>query len=40
MATDRPEVVIVKIPDDFKCNHRVQARMVDGVVVSGDFAEV
>ena len=40
MATDRPEVVIVKIPDDFKCAHRVQARMVDGVVISGDFAEV
>jgi hypothetical protein len=33
-------VVIAKIADDFKCAHRVQARMVDGVVVSGDFAEV
>jgi acetolactate synthase I/II/III large subunit len=40
MASDKPEVVIVKIPDDFKCNHRVASKMVDGVVVSGDFAEV
>lgn len=40
MATDRPEIVIVKIPDDFSLMHRVKSRMVDGVVTSGNFAEV
>lgn len=40
MATDRPEVVVVKIPDDFKVMHRVENRMVDGFVTSGKFEEV
>jgi thiamine pyrophosphate-dependent acetolactate synthase large subunit-like protein len=40
MANDRPEVVIVKIPDDFTFEHRVKRVMVDGTPTSGKFEEV
>lgn len=40
MATNRPEVVIVSIPNDFTPMHRVKSKMANGVVTSGDFAEV
>ena len=40
LETDESAVVVVKIPPDFKTAHVVSKRMVDGVPVAGDFAEV
>lgn len=40
MGNDRPEVVIVKIPDDFTFEHRVKRVMVEGKPQSGLLEEV
>ena len=40
MGNNRPEVVIVKIPDDFTFEHRVKRVMVDGKPQSGKLEEV
>lgn len=40
MKSDRPEVVIVKIPNDFQFEHRVKRIVVDGVPTSGKFEDI
>jgi acetolactate synthase-1/2/3 large subunit len=40
MGNNRPEVVIVKIPDDFQFEHRVKRVMVNGTPTSGTFDDI
>ncbi len=40
MDNDRPEVVIIKIPDDFQFAHRVKRVMVNGSPTSGKFEDI
>ena len=40
LESDVPEVIVVKIPPDFKTAHVVGKRMENGVPVPGNFAEV
>jgi acetolactate synthase-1/2/3 large subunit len=40
LATDKPEIVDVRVPMDFTLAHRVKRVMVDGKPTSGEFGEV
>ena len=40
MRNNRPEVTIVKIPNDFQFEHRVKRKVVDGVPTSGAFDDI